>query len=202
MVKHAAYHQGITWPPSHSTHSGFTSEVYPVGTYRSCLAHMYCRGISCWRVRVIHLAPGLDLPCIRVMRRDERIAEEAFRNANRSMFQPRAKPPRPQYMTQYITALPYSSRLPPATTHSPAQPAVSAPLDSPPDSAALVRVYDSETMHLFESDGEDYSSGEDVPPQNISPCTKDLRGCLCSLFSIARYLPPPPWLSSLPVGEV
>ena len=151
---------------------------------------------------MIHLAPGLDLPCIRVMWRDERIAKEAFRIVSSSMFQPRPTPPRPQYMTQYITALPYSSRLPPATTHSPAPPAVSAPLGSPPDSAALVRVYDSETMHLFESDGEDYSSGEDVPPQNISPCTKDLRGCLCSLFSIARYLPPPPWLSSLPVGEV
>ena len=148
---------------------------------------------------MLHLAPGLDLQCIGVMRRDERIAEEAFRNANRSMFQPRAKPSRPQYMTQYITALPYSSRLPPATTHSPAPP------------AALVRVYDSESLHLWESGGEDYSSREDVPPQNISPytsrkaltpCTKDLRGCVCPLFSIARYLPPPPWLSSLPVGEV
>ena len=159
---------------------------------------------------MIHLAPGLDLPCIRVMRRDERIAKEAFRIVS-SMFQPRPKPSRPQYMTQYITALPYSSRLPPATTHSPAPPAASAPLDSPPDSAALVRVYDSETIHLWESDGEDYSSREDVPPQNISPytsrkaltpCTKDLRGCVCPLFSIARYLPPPPWLRSLPVGEV
>ena len=126
---------------------------------------------------MIYLAPGLDLPCIRVMRRDERIAKDAFRIVS-SMFQPRPTPPRPQYMTQYITALPYSSRLPPATTHSPAPPAVSAPLDSPPDSAALVRVYDSETIHLFESDGEDYSSGEDVPPQNISPCTKDHAGML------------------------
>ena len=163
---------------------------------------------------MIHLAPGLDLPCIRVMRRNERIATEAFRIVSSSMFQPRRKPPRPQYMTQYITALQYSPRLPPATTHSPAQPA-SAPLDSPHDSAALVRVYDSESLHLWESCGEDYSSREDVPPQNTSPCThdggsrnnlkactKDLRECLCSLFSIARYLPPPPWLSSLPVGEV
>ena len=151
---------------------------------------------------MLHLAPGLDLPCMRVMRRDERIAEKAKRIVSRSMLQPGPPPPRPQYITQYITALPYSSRLPPATTHSPASPAASAPLDSPSDSAALVRVYDSEATHLFESDGEDYSSGEDVPPQNIWPCTKDLRGCLCSLFSIARYLPPPPWLSSLPVGEV
>ena len=161
---------------------------------------------------MLHLAPGLDLPCIRVMWRDERIAGEAFRIVSSSMFQPRPTPPRPQYMTKYITA---HAPLPPATTHSPAPPAVSAPLDSPPDSAALVRVYDSETIHPFESDGEDYLSGGDVPPQNISPCThdggsrnnlnactKDMRGCLCSLFSIARYLPPPPWLSSLLVGEV
>ena len=152
---------------------------------------------------MIHLAPGLDLPCIRVMRRNERILTEAFRYVSSSMFQLRRKPPQPQNMIQYITALQCSPRLPPATTHSPAPP------------AALVRVYDSESLHLWESGGEDYSSREDVPPQNISPCThdggsrnnlkactKDLRGCLCSLFSIARYLPPPPWLSSLPVGEV
>jgi hypothetical protein len=160
---------------------------------------------------VIHLAPGLDLPCIRVMRRNERILTEAFRYVSSSMFQLRRKPPQPQYMIQYITALQYSPRLPPATTHSPAPPAASAPLDSPPDSAALVRVYDSESLHLWESGDEDYSSREDVPPQNISPytsrkaltpCTKDLRGCVCPLFSIARYLPPPPWLRSLPVGEV
>ena len=160
---------------------------------------MYCRGISFWRVRVIHLAPGLDLPCIRVMRRNERILTEAFRYVSSSMFQLRRKPPQPQNMIQYITALQCSPRLPPATTHSPAPP------------AALVRVYDSESLHLWESGGEDYSSREDVPPQNISPytsrkaltpCTKDLRGCVCPLFSIARYLPPPPWLRSLPVGEV
>ena len=153
---------------------------------------------------MLHLAPGLDLPCMRVMRRDERIAEEAKRIVSRSMLQPGPPPPRPQYITQYITALPYSSQLPPATTHSPASPAASAPLDSTPDSTDLERVYYDETVHLWERDGEDDSSAEDEPPQDecVEASTEDLGGCLSSLFSIVRYIPQTPWPISLLVGEV
>ena len=105
---------------------------------------------------MLHLAPGLDLPCMRVMRRNEQIVEEAKRIVSRGMLQPRLQPPRTQNITQVITA----------------PPSASAPLDSPPDSPTWERVYDSGTIHLFESDGEDYSSAEVVEAS-----TKDLGGC-------------------------
>ena len=93
---------------------------------------------------------------MRVMRRNEQIMEEAKRIVNRGMLQPRLQPPRTQNITQVITA----------------PPSASAPLDSPPDSPTWERVYDSGTLHLFESDGEDYSSAEVVEAS-----TKDLGGC-------------------------
>ena len=90
------------------------------------------------------------------MRRNEQIMEQAKRIVNRGMLQPRLQPPRTQNITQVITA----------------PPSASAPLDSPPDSPTWERVYDSETIHLWESDGEDYSSAEEVEAS-----TKDLGGC-------------------------
>ena len=156
---------------------------------------------------MLHLAAGLDLPYMRVMRRDERTLEETNRIVTSSILFPPGPPPlppRPIHITQHITALPYSSQLPPATTHSPASPAASAPLDSTPDSASWVRVYDVDTVHQWESDGEDYSREEDVPPQEecLDASTEDLGGCLSSLFSIVRYIPQTPWPISLLVGEV
>ena len=156
---------------------------------------------------MLHLAPGLDLPYMRVMRRDERTLEETNRTVTSSILFPPGPPPpppRPIHITQHITALPYSSQLPPATTHSPASPAASAPLDSTPDSTDLERVYYDETVHLWERDGEDDSSAEDEPPQDecVEASTEDLGGCLSSLFSIVRYIPQTPWPISLLVGEV
>ena len=113
------------------------------------------------------------------MRRDVRIAENAKRRdeENYRYLHP-CPPPR---LPQYITAPQQLSQLPPAMAHSHTPPAASAPLDSPPDSAASAASVDSgacsKVSRTMLEDCESDESLEDAPPlwkkQNTRMDVKD-----------------------------
>ena len=122
---------------------------------------------------------------MRVMRRDVRIAENAKQHdkENYRYLHP-CPPPR---LPQYITAPQQLSQLPPAMAHSHTPPAASAPLDSPPDSAASVPLINTLTTLAASVDSgacskvsrtglEDCESSgepmEDAPPPRKKQTTK------------------------------
>ena len=136
------------------------------------------------------------LPCLRGMRFNEFIVEEAKRNAEERL--------RP------------SSQLPPEMAHSPAPPAASAPLGSPPDSAASVPSNTLATLAASEELGESsdesgewsgcvsdgsieacpspkqqnvnmYADNNSVVRKNLLGCKKDPGRCSRSLFSSEVY---------------
>ena len=137
---------------------------------------MYWRSITRWRMRV---RPRTQAPCMRVMRRHVRIAENAKQHdkENYRYLHP-CPPPR---LPQYITAPQQLSQLPPAMAHSHTPPAASAPLDSPPDSAASAASVDSgacsKVSRTMLEDCESDESLEDAPPlwkkQNTRMDVKD-----------------------------
>ena len=120
---------------------------------------------------MLDLAPRLDRPCMRVMRPvegtvevDELDVEESFRKSH-----PRPPPLR----LQCITAPPQLSQLAPAMAHSPAPPAASAPLGSPPDSAASVPSNTFATLAASEESGEASEESGEWPELSRTGCQSD-----------------------------
>ena len=144
---------------------------------------------------------------MRVMRREERIANKAKPQLRQTL--PRARwppdspkpPPDSPYLHYYTQARPQLSQLPPEVAHSSQPPAASAPLDSASGSTASVPSNTLPPLAASEESGgcpegsrtivvdcETDESIEDDPPQkNPKVCKKDTGRCLRSLFPSEVY---------------
>ena len=107
------------------------------------------------------------------MRRAERIAEVAKRDAEERLRKSHPRPP--PLRPQYITAPPQLSQLAPAMAHSPAPPAASAPLDSPIASAASAPFT---TFYLPAASGESRVSSAALHSCIRGRHLQQVRGCL------------------------